>query len=83
MLDSAPEEIVVLLALLPLHSLTLLLIPHLACGLGLGPAGPLEGGQLLCVAADLVVGDGLGGVEVIRLNLLGHNLVNQFAVCPM
>ena len=70
------------LALLPLHSLALLLSPHLKRGLSLGPVGPLEGGHLLCVAADLVVGDGLGGVTVKCLNLLGHNLVHQFAVLP-
>ena len=99
MLDSAPQEMVVLLvgdtdlevpavrlhiilALLPLHSLALLLSPHLTRGLSPGPAAPLDGGHLLSVAADLVVGDGLGGVTVISLNLLGHNLVHQFAVLP-
>ena len=69
-------------ALLPLHSLAPRLGLHLTGGLGPGPAGPPDGGHLLRVAAHLVVGDGLGGVTVIRLNLLGHNLVHQLAVLP-
>ena len=34
------------------------------------PAAPADGGHLLRVTAHLVVGDGLGGVTVISLNLL-------------
>ena len=99
MLDSASQEVVVLLvgdtdlevpavrlhivlALLPLHSLALLLSPHLTRGLSPGSAAPLDGGHLLSVAADLVVGDGLGGVTVISLNLLRHDLVHQLTVLP-